>query len=85
MPCRKHLSNTLLKSKYIDVKTQTDKKFKMVNSVCVTLDIWSNRKMRSYIGITGHFILELSLESVMLACTRFKGKHSTDNIIQEYI
>ncbi|KAG7166413.1 hypothetical protein Hamer_G005510, partial [Homarus americanus] len=40
--------------------------------------------MRSFIGVTGHFILDHTLNSVMLACRRFKGSHTSDNIYDKY-
>ncbi len=48
------------------------------------MDIWSNRQMRSYTGITVHYILDWKLESAMLSCNRFKGRHTGENIFQEY-
>ena len=43
------------------------------------MDIWSNRQMRSYIGLTAHFIRNWKLESIMLSCHRFKGRHTGEN------
>ncbi len=40
--------------------------------------------MRGYVGITAHFIAEWSLESVLLSCSRFFGRHAGDNIFQKY-
>ena len=40
--------------------------------------------MRAFLGITGHYITEWQLKSVMLACSRFKGKHTAEKILQEY-
>ncbi len=48
------------------------------------MDIWSNRQMRSYCGITAHFIHDWKLVSVMLMCNRFKGRHTGEHIFQEY-
>ena len=37
--------------------------------------------MRSYLGITGHFISnDWKLESVMLGCNRVTGRHTAENI-----
>ena len=41
------------------------------------MDLWTNRQMRSFSGITAHFILNWQMESVILGCTRFKGHHFT--------
>lgn len=50
----------------------------------LTLDLWSNRQMRGFLGITCHFIVNWSLESAMLECKRFKGRHTAENIAQYY-
>ena len=55
-----------------------------VTSVSITLDIWTSRDMRSYLGITAHFIRTFKLESVMLACNRFSGKHTAEHILENY-
>lgn len=48
------------------------------------MDIWSNHQMRSYCGITAHFIKDWEMFSVMLICNRFKGRHTGESIFQEY-
>ena len=66
---------------------QTDIKEKLISpkSVNTTLDIWSDRRMRSYLGITCHYISmdNFTLCTVLLACTRFTGTHSGDRIAAE--
>ena len=53
-------------------------------SVCVTVDMWTNRQMRSYRGMTGHFVEDWTLKSSVLSCTRFNGRHTADNIYTHY-
>ena len=53
-------------------------------SVNLTIDLWSNRQMRAFMGITGHFIQDWTAHSVMLLCKRFKGMHTAENIRYEY-
>ena len=59
------------------------KRLQKASSICVTV---SNRQLRSYIGITAHFIneSEWSLESVMLACSHFKGSHTAEAINEKF-
>ena len=57
--------------------------------VSVTVDIWSNRKMHSFMDITVYTIIcELGkdsyLESFLLACVRITGSHTDDNICVEF-
>ena len=41
--------------------------------------------MKSFIGFTGHFVDSGTLCSVMLACKRFHGSLTADNIFQAYL
>ena len=41
--------------------------------------------MRSYLGVTVHFITEFHLMSAMLACRRFSGSHTGEFILQHYM
>lgn len=48
-----------------------------VDSVSVTVDIWSDRRMRSYLGLTVHFVEDSNcLSSALLCCERFYGEFS---------
>lgn len=55
-----------------------------MENICLTVDLWSNRQMRGFIGITGYFILNWQLESVLIVCKRVKGRHTAEKIRQEY-
>ena len=80
LPTRKHLSNEIIKEKYIKMRENLTKEFEKVHNLSLTTDLWSNRQMRSYIGITGHYILNWRMNSVMVACHRFQGRHTACNI-----
>lgn len=48
-----------------------------LESVSLTVDIWSDRRLRSYLGITVHFIeCDMQLSSALLCCERFHGEYS---------
>ena len=69
VPSHKQLSTVLLKKKYDKLKSSVLDKLKKTDTINLTIDLWSNRQMRSYLGITGHYISDdWNLESVMLAC-----------------
>ena len=55
-----------------------------VVGVCVTIDLWTSRKMRSYLWITGHYVQDYRLVSAMLARKRLKGRHTAANIYSSY-
>ena len=40
--------------------------------------------MKSFMGITGHFVLDWTMQLVMLACSRNKGSHTADNIREHF-
>lgn len=77
--CRRTLS-----SKVENLAAERCMKLKTVLSnaqnVSVTVDIWSDRKMRGFLGVTVLFIEaadeKMKLNSNLLACNRFKGPHS---------
>ena len=51
-------------------------KLSEAKSVSVTLDIWSDKTMRGYLGLTVHFIDGYALKSGVLTVPRFAGKES---------
>ncbi|XP_071166549.1 zinc finger BED domain-containing protein 4-like [Mytilus edulis] len=84
LPSRKHLSTKLLHQKASNIQSNIKEKLLSAESVCLTIDLWSNRQMKGFLGITGHFILDWCMKSIMVSCKRFKGKHCAENIRQEY-
>ncbi len=58
------------------------------NFVSVTADIWSDRTLRSCLGVTAHACNstanENTLKSFLLDCRRLKGRHSADNIVAAF-
>ena len=85
MPSRKHFSKTLLAERQDELMAIIMALLQKASHVSVTLDMWSNRQMKSFIGFTGHFVDDGTLRSVMLACKRFHGRHNADNIFQAYL
>ena len=56
-------------------------------SCSVTTDVWSSRRMHSYLGVTCHFITrnkKLAFESVLLSCSHLWGQHTGVNILAEF-
>ena len=55
-------------------------------AVALCLDIRTSRVVRGYLGVTAHFLDESGvLRNCVLACTRFKGKHTADNIVDHAV
>ena len=84
MPSRKHLSSKLIPKCFEELYSKIVVWLQRAPRVCLTLDIWTNRQMRSYLGMTAHFIIDFSLKSVMLACRRFQGRHTGEEILLHF-
>ena len=84
IPSRKHLSSKLLPDESNEIQNKVKTCLEQAPSVCLTMDLWSNRQMKGFLGMTAHFIQNWTLQSVMLACKRFKGRHTAENIRHEY-
>ncbi len=52
-----------------------------VNHLSITVDVWTDRRGRSFIGITGHFLdLNYIPQALLLDFSRLKGPHTGENI-----
>ena len=57
----------------------------MLSNVYLTIDLWTNRNMTSFLGITIHYIdAEWKLRSFVLAVDSFLGRHTAENIAEAY-
>lgn len=61
------------------------KKLKSVLKIDLTVDIWSDRRMRGFLGMTAHAIVidddhKLKLSSFLIGCDRFSGSHTGERI-----
>ena len=60
------------------------------NSVALTTDIWTDRTMRSYLGVTAHIFGKnpktgkTGLLSLLLTCQQFKGRHTGERIAEKF-
>ncbi|KAJ7341173.1 hypothetical protein JRQ81_004982 [Phrynocephalus forsythii] len=69
---------------YAKVKEEVIALLAKVEAVAVTLDIWSDRRMRGFLGVTAHTILDFELKTRLLACHRFLGQHTSENIFNVF-
>ena len=84
IPSRKHLSSQLLPNKSAHLKSNLKARLQKTDAICITIDLWTNRQMRSYYGVTCHFIVDFTLCSAMLACSRFHGAHTAEYIYEQF-
>ena len=66
----------LIAQKYFDFKEKLKKEFSVVNTVCLTADLWG-AKNRSFMGVTAHWLVEedseIKRKSSAICCKRFAG------------
>ena len=86
VPSRKFLTTKLVENKYEEIVFLLKDKLKLSDQVSVTVDVWTNRQMLSFLGMTGHIILNTTWTpiSVLLACTRLSGRHTAVNLLKHY-
>ena len=85
LPSRKHATTALLDEQFSITYERVTNQLLNVCTLSVTVDLWSNRQMKAYIGITGHYVSDnWQSKSVMLACKRVTGSHTSENIFKHY-
>ena len=56
LPSRKHATTALLDEQFSITNDRVTKELLNVHTLSVTVDLWSNRQTKAYIGITGHYV-----------------------------
>ena len=85
--CRRTLTS---KTENLAAERRSKLKTQLSNTdhVSVTVDIWSDRKMRGFLGVTVHWIEKeaerIQLKSNLLACNCFKGSHIAERICDQF-
>lgn len=80
MPSR-YKVNKLITKQFESQKSVLQSKLKSAEWVSLTIDMWSDRRMRSFLGITVHFVNSaMSFESYLLDCASFEGSHTSEKI-----
>ena len=82
MVSRKHIQQKLLPSYSSIVEDKIKNVLQTVEACSITLDLWSSRRMDSYLGMTCHFISETwEISRVLLCCKHFHGRHTGEKIL----
>ena len=77
----RHFSKTLVPSLTDDTKNKIKDLLTTVEHICITVDVWTDRRGKSFIGLTGHFIdLDYVPHALLLDFVRLKGSHTGENI-----
>ncbi|XP_037539816.1 zinc finger BED domain-containing protein 6-like [Nematolebias whitei] len=85
---RKTVSDRQIPELVIKVKETVLEKLKTQSSVSLTTDLWSDRRLRSFLGVTAHVCYKskdsYALESYLLDCRRFTGRHTGEHIASAF-
>lgn len=74
----------LLKDRYTALKEMVKKLLLKQTCVSLTIDMWINRQMRSFLGIMCHYIPIHGLQSITLGCDHVIDRHTGENILMWY-
>ncbi|XP_053952389.1 E3 SUMO-protein ligase ZBED1-like [Anastrepha ludens] len=75
VPCRKTITD-LIDTKYDEKKTLIKQKLRSVKNVYLTIDEWKDMQLRSFLGVTVHFIENFEMKSVNIACEPLHDNHT---------
>lgn len=71
-----------LDEKYDTLSTVMKNKLCNVEDLTLTSDIWSDLQMRSYLGITAHYGIQIEFHSVTLGVYHLDERHTSEYIAQ---
>ena len=81
IPSRSTIRNSLMPAITQQMEEEMRCEMSSLSHVYLTIDLWTNRNMTSFLGITVHFIdADWNLRSFILAADSFPGKHTACNI-----
>lgn len=80
-PVRTTIRNVLLPQYITKMENILSLELKDLNRIYLTLDLWTNRQMISFLGVTVHHVnKDWELKSRLLGCDHFNGRHTAFNI-----
>lgn len=81
-PCRQTVTSVIIPQMLESKQRDISELLKTVRNACLTVDIWTDRRMHSFIGITVHAYNEDtgSLITKLLTFRAFKGSHTGQRI-----
>lgn len=82
LPSRKHLSSTLIPAAFQDKKSAVMKLIGEARFVSLTVDIWTDRVMHSYLAVTCHLFANIKPMSGLLQFIPIDGSHTGQRIAE---
>lgn len=78
VPARKTITH-MIDDKYDILSTQLKQKIQEVEALCLTADVWTDpHNSQSYMGLTGHYIHENELMSIIFGVSALTEPHNAD-------
>ncbi|XP_046597643.1 E3 SUMO-protein ligase ZBED1-like [Neodiprion lecontei] len=75
--CRKTITG-MIDGKYEEKKAIIINKLQSVTNICLTIDKWKDLQMKSYLGVTIHFIKNFKIVSFNIACEPLSESHTAE-------
>jgi hypothetical protein len=82
-PCRQTLSYSLIPKAVEMQKEKLQRELQKCSSVALTTDVWTDRRMHSFLAITVHTFVECVCASHLLAFMALRGSHTGQRIADE--
>ncbi len=76
VPCRRTVVNYHLPALLQAKKEAMMKLLSFATDVALTVDIWSDRRQHSFLGVTGHFVQNGALKTQLIHFKSFRGSHT---------
>jgi len=82
-PTRFQISSTLVPQMCTNIMDKVANFVESANYMSLTLDIWTDRRQHSFLGITAHAFQDCILKSALIMFSAFKGKYTGSAIARE--
>lgn len=82
LPSRSHLTSKLIPQLVQATEARISDHIVKSEHVALTLDIWTDRRMHSFLALTGHTFNNFESQSFLLAFEAFRGSHTGQNIAE---
>ncbi|XP_076666311.1 E3 SUMO-protein ligase ZBED1-like [Andrena cerasifolii] len=78
LPCRKTVTN-MIEEKYVVMSNRIKSQLSNVEHLSITTDIWTDSlNVKSYLGVTCHFILNDEYKSIAIGVTKLDETHTSE-------
>ncbi|XP_065679735.1 uncharacterized protein LOC136094083 [Hydra vulgaris] len=83
LPSRSHLTSQLIPEAVKEKRELISKQVQSIGHIAMTVDIWTDRRMHSYLACTGHYFSDGKLQNFFFGFRPVKGRHNGQLIADE--